>query len=80
MNTVEKVRNFIVDELRWDGARDELTDDYPLLDSGVVDSLGLFQVVEFLEDECGVEIGADEILPENFATLGAIDRLVRGHA
>ena len=80
MSTPDKLRDFIVDELRWDGARDELTDDYPLLDNGVVDSLGLFEIVRFLEAEYGVEIADDELVPENFATLSAIAKLVEGKA
>jgi acyl carrier protein len=80
MNTTEKLRDFIVDELRWDGARHQLTDDYPLLDSGVVDSLGLLEIVQFLEAECGIEIADDELVPENFATLSAISRLANSKA
>ncbi len=76
MDMTEKLRGFIIDELRWDGTRAQLTDDYPLLESGVVDSLGLFQIVEFLETETGVEIADHELLPDNFATLSTIAGLV----
>jgi acyl carrier protein len=80
MNTTEKVRDFIVDELRWDGASHQLTDDYPLLDNRVIDSLGLFEIVQFLEAEYGIEIADDELVPENFATLSAIGKLVESKA
>lgn len=80
MNTTDRLRDFIVDELRWDGARDQLTDDYPLLDNGVVDSLGLFEIVQFLEAEYGIEIPDDELVPENFATLSAITKLAQDKA
>jgi acyl carrier protein len=76
MNTTQRVRGFIIEELRWTGSPDQLTADYPLLDNGVIDSLGLMQVVEFLEQECGVEIRDDDLVPENFATLSAIEKLV----
>ena len=76
MSTAQKVRDFILDDLRWDGAREQLAVDYPLLDNGVIDSLGLFQLVQFLEVECGVVIADDELTPENFATLEAIEKLV----
>jgi acyl carrier protein len=76
MSTAQKVKDFIVDELRWDGDREQLASDYPLLDNGVIDSLGLFQIVQFLEVECGIEIADDELTPENFATLDSIEKLV----
>ncbi len=80
MQTSEKVAGFIVEGLGWTGPREALTDDYPLLANGVIDSLGLFRIVEFIESEYGVEIPDDELLPENFETLGAINRLVKAHA
>jgi len=79
MQTSEKVAGFIVDELGWAGPRDALTDDYPLLANGVIDSLGLFRIVEFVENEYGVEIPDDELVPENFETLAAITRMVQAH-
>jgi acyl carrier protein len=80
MNTTDKLRHFIIDQLRWDGASSELTDDYPLLESGVIDSLAIFEIVGFIEDECGVEVADDELVPENFATLAAIANLVKSKA
>jgi acyl carrier protein len=73
--TTERVRDFIVTELRWDGPPSELTDDYPLLQTGVIDSLGLFRLVEFLESEYGIQIDDTELVPENFATLSSIVKL-----
>lgn len=80
MQSSDKVAGFIVDELGWTGPREALTDDYPLLANNVIDSLGLFRIVEFVENEYGVEIPDDELLPENFETLGAITRMVERHA
>ena len=53
-----------------------LGDEDDLIDSGVVDSLGIFQLIAFLEERFGVKIGDEEITPENFGTIAAIDRLV----
>jgi acyl carrier protein len=75
MATTDRVRDFIMDELRWRGNRADLTDDYPLLENGVIDSLGLLRIVEFLESQCGAEIDDRELVPANFATLAAIARL-----
>lgn len=72
----DRVRRFIVEELNWDGVPGELTSDYPLLDRQVLDSLGIFQLVSFLEDEFGVEIDDEELVPEHFGTLGSIAGLV----
>ena len=72
----DRVRSFIINELQYEGDPADLTDDYPLLEKGVIDSAGIFQVVSFVETEFGVEIENEELVPEHFGTLGGIGRLV----
>lgn len=76
----ERLRGFIVAELGWTGAAGELTDDYPLIDNDVLDSLGIFQVVTFLEEDLGVTVADEDLVPANFATIGAITRLASRRA
>ncbi len=73
MSTTDLLRNFIVTVLGWLGP--ELTDDYPLIENHVIDSLDLFQIVGFLETEFGVHIDDAELVPEKFATLTSIAQL-----
>jgi acyl carrier protein len=72
----EKIRNFIVEELNWEGSPSELTDDLPLLERGLVDSLGIFQLVSFIESEFGVEVNDEELVPEHFGSVGKMAQLV----
>jgi acyl carrier protein len=72
----EKVRTFLISELGWAGERDRLTNDLSLIDAKVLDSLAIQQMVAFLEDEFGIEVRDEEVLPSNFETIGAIARLV----
>lgn len=75
MSTTDRLRNFIVTELGWRG--EELTDDYPLLENHVIDSLGLFQIVGFLESEYGVTIDDGDLTPDKFATINTIAQLLQ---
>jgi acyl carrier protein len=70
------IRTFIVERLAPATGRTHLDDDDDLIDSGVVDSLGIFQLVAFLEEKFGVVIADSEITPDNFATIARIERLV----
>jgi len=70
------IRTFIVERLAPATGRTHLDDDDDLIDSGVVDSLGIFQLVAFLEEKFGVVIADSEIIPDNFATIARIERLV----
>ena len=76
VSAIEALRNFIMRDLHWNGKADHLTLDYPLIENHVVDSLGLFMLVSFVEQQFGVAVSDEELLPENFGTLGAIAGLI----
>ena len=41
-----------------------------------IDSLGLIRLVSFLESDLGIRVEDDELLADNFVTLGAIAKLL----
>ena len=51
-----------------------LRHDTSLLKNGIIDSLGLMKLVAFLEETFGVRVLDEELIPENFATLEALER------
>ncbi|MCA9621351.1 MAG: acyl carrier protein [Myxococcales bacterium] len=50
-----------------------LAADTSLLDSGIVDSTGVLEIVAYLETEHGITVDDMEILPENLDSVAAID-------
>lgn len=76
MSDVERIRDFLIDELRWAGSRAELTEDLPLIENRVIDSMGLLRLIAWMEPTFGIEVPDEEVVPANFATLGAIQRLL----
>lgn len=70
-----KIREFIIDEFVEEDDI-EITADMQLIEEGIVDSLGIFVLVGFLEHEFGVTVGEDDMNVDNFATLRAIAGLV----
>jgi len=76
-DTSARIRRFIGEEILLDGDGDgaSLNDQTPLL-RGLIDSLGLMQLVGFLEEEFGITIDDTEVVPDHFRTVSAIGRLV----
>jgi acyl carrier protein len=72
----DTVRRFLTNELAQGDNGATITDDYPLLERQVLDSLGMFELVSFLESEFGIEIQDEELVPANFGTVSDIARLV----
>jgi acyl carrier protein len=54
-----------------------LTDDLPLLEAGIVDSLGVLELVGFLEQTFNIKIDDDELTPDNFGSVGSMVSFVQ---
>jgi acyl carrier protein len=53
-----------------------LGDDFDLLTSGVIDSLGIVELLAALEQQLGISIDLSELDPENLTTLGPLSRYI----
>jgi acyl carrier protein len=53
-----------------------LGDDDRLLERGIIDSMGVLELIAFLETEFGIAVGDDDVTEENLGTLASIDRYV----
>ncbi len=76
MNTEQQIEQFILNEVMMSKRGNRLDYDESLLDSGILDSLSLLRLIAFIQDELGVEVDVDEIVPDNFQTINAAARLV----
>ncbi|HTS88214.1 MAG TPA: acyl carrier protein [Gemmatimonadales bacterium] len=77
MTTLNReLASFIEKNLIGEGRGASINDATPLIEEGIVDSMGLMQIVAFLEERTGVRVPDDEISPDNFETIELITRLV----
>jgi acyl carrier protein len=60
---------FIVSELVSGHGAGSITADEDLIKRGVVDSLGVQQLVEFCESRYGIRVSDADLVPANFQTL-----------
>ena len=57
-------------------SEDGIGDDQSLLESGIIDSLGIMKLLSFVEERFEIKISDDELLPENFESIVTISYLV----
>lgn len=70
-----KITHFILE--RFPGSRKrQLSDDTALLETGIVDSIGVLEIVAFVEQSFAVTVSDDDLLPENFGSIACIARFV----
>ena len=72
----QQIRSFVFSN--FPASKDRFVDDTTsLLESGIVDSLGVLDIVSFLESEFGLLMNDDELIAENFDSIAALTSFVR---
>ena len=73
-----RTRAYVVENFLYMRQDFRFEDGDSLLTKGVIDSLGVMELVEFIGGEFGVEVDPSEITEENFGSLAGIGRYVIG--
>lgn len=68
----DTLRSFVLENFMFGAAPNALDEDASFLDSGIIDSTGVMELVGFLEDRFGITVEDAELTPEN---LDSISRL-----
>jgi acyl carrier protein len=77
MSVESTAREFILKELLYEEEGAQLADDENLFARRALDSIGLLRLVTFLEETYGIQLGEEDMAPENLQSLGRIAELVR---
>ena len=66
-----QIREFILDKFPL-ARKQQLKDSDALLESGILDSLGVLDLVHFIEQKFSITVADDDLVPENFQTIDRI--------
>jgi len=73
----QALERFIIQDIMVGGKDVSLSPDESLIESGIVDSLGILRLVAFIEENFSVVVDDTEVVPENFETINAMSSLVQ---
>lgn len=69
---VQQIRSFIFENFLFDADDSALGNDDSFLEQGIIDSTGVLELVNWLEESFGMQIDDTELVPEN---LDSVNRL-----
>jgi acyl carrier protein len=72
----EEIKRFILTEVAAELSLERLEDNEPLIESGIVDSLGVLKIMAFLDESFGIDLASDQVKLENFKDIDTIRNLV----
>ena len=68
-DTIEKIRAFIFDNFLFDAEDSALQNDTSFLEEGIIDSTGVLELVDWLEEEFDISVDDEELIPENLDSV-----------
>ena len=71
-DNVQKIRTFIFENFLFDADESALSNDDSFLEQGIIDSTGVLELVNWLEETFDMQVDDTELIPEN---LDSVNRL-----
>jgi acyl carrier protein len=71
MDYARDVRSFVVANFLF-GDEDGLYDSASFIETGIIDSTGILELVAYLEESFGIIVADDEFIPENLGSIADI--------
>jgi len=73
--TKEKIRAFMIENFLF-GEDNDLKDDTSFLEEGIIDSTGVLELIEYLEEEFDIQIDDEDLIPENLDSLNNLEQFI----
>ncbi len=77
MDVEEQIRQFVAKNLLFSEEPSEIADEASFLDEGIIDSLGVVELVTFVSCMFQVSVEPAEIVPDNFDSVSKLARYIR---
>jgi acyl carrier protein len=75
-NVLQQARDYVIENFMYMRKVKTIGDEESLLRTGVISSLGMMEVVGWVEETFGITVDPDEITEQNFDTLRGITQFV----
>lgn len=72
-----EIRNFIVETFLFGDTSQALADNASLIDSGIVDSTAVLELVAFIEERFSIAVQDADIVPANLDSIDSISAFVQ---
>ncbi len=73
---LKKVREYVIENFLVGDDEAGFSDEQSFLETGLIDSTGILEVIFFLEEQFDLEIDDEEMVPENLDSVASIGRFV----
>jgi acyl carrier protein len=72
----ERIRQFVGESFLF-GQPVDISDDDSFLESGIIDSTGVLELITFIEDAFGIRVQDSDLVPDNLDSIEKLTRYVQ---
>ena len=72
----DKIRAFIFSNFLFDAEESALDNDTSFLEQGIIDSTGVLELVEWLEETFAMKVEDEELVPENLDSVNLLAQFI----
>ena len=72
MNIEEELKNFIFENFIVDENPSQLDKNQSFLESGIIDSTGILELVSFIEEQYNITVEDEDLIPDNLDSLNNV--------
>lgn len=69
---IQQIRDFIFENFLFDADENALKNDDSFLEQGIIDSTGVLELVNWLEESFGFQVDDTELVPENLDSVNKL--------
>ena len=73
---IASIKTFIIDNFMFGNKSEEINPEDSFMESGIIDSTGILELIEYVEETYEISIEDDELVPENLDSLNNISRFI----
>ncbi len=66
---IQQIREFIFENFLFDADESALQNEASFLDQGIIDSTGILEVIDWLEETFEMQVEDEEMIPENLDSV-----------
>ena len=76
MESEKKIRAYILENFLFTDDQSALDSSDSFLETGILDSTGILEVIYFLEDDFGIKMKDEDMIPENLDSVNNIVKFI----
>ena len=77
MSVESRVRSYVLENYLFTDDQSELDSNDSFLEKGIVDSTGVLEIIQFLEEEFAIKVTDQEMVPEYLDSVNKIVNLIQ---